>query len=307
MNSLNYIVANVEQTIDLNLTQCVSVISNQYCANSYFTNPSNAIVLSYNCVQSDWGGGYIHENIKFTTPGVYTVTAYSSFTVPWSAPNATCTVSIEVLAIAPMVTTTSTSNLTQTSVDVSGNVTSDGGATVSSRGFCYSTSPNPTIANSTLNVGSGTGAFNGTIIGLTSNTSYYVRAFATNSIGTSYGSELSFTTVSIPQLTCNYCGPAGGQDLTSPLMVNGIIYASVNQSIPMTSYKCSNSQNMSCSNSGFVNPPQANVISYSCTGGTGQSISQEIFFSSPGVYSVTGFAGSSIAQKTCTVHIVVGP
>jgi len=96
MNSLNYIVASVGQTIDLHLTQCVSVISNQYCSNSYFTNPSSAIVLSYNCVQSDWGGGYIHENIKFNSPGVYTVTAYSSFTQPWSAPNATCTVYIVV-------------------------------------------------------------------------------------------------------------------------------------------------------------------------------------------------------------------
>ena len=106
-------------------------------------------------------------------------------------------------------------------------------------------------------------------------------------------------------LSCNYCGAAGGQDLSSPLMVNGVIYANTNQQISMTSYKCSTSQYLDCASSGFSNPNQANVLSYNCTQGTGNNINQIISFSIPGVYSVTGFAGSSSQQKVCTVSIVV--
>jgi len=95
---------------------------------------------------------------------------------------------------APTVTTTAVSNITYTSADSGGNVTPDGGAAVTARGVCWSTSPNPTTANSKTSNGTGIGAFTSHITGLTPGTTYHVRAYATNSVGTSYGSDVNFTT-----------------------------------------------------------------------------------------------------------------
>lgn len=98
--------------------------------------------------------------------------------------------------VMPLVTTSSVTNITQTSVACGGNVTSNGGATVTARGVCWSTSQNPTVSNSHTTDGSGTGSFTSSITGLTASTTYYVRAYATNSAGTSYGEQKSFMTQS---------------------------------------------------------------------------------------------------------------
>ena len=76
-----------------------------------------------------------------------------------------------------------------------GNVTADGGATVTARGICWSTSQNPTISGSHTTDGTGTGTFTSNMTGLEPNTTYYVRAYATNSAGTAYGDQVSFTTL----------------------------------------------------------------------------------------------------------------
>ncbi|MBO4655562.1 MAG: fibrobacter succinogenes major paralogous domain-containing protein, partial [Bacteroidales bacterium] len=94
------------------------------------------------------------------------------------------------------VTTNTVSSITTTSATCGGNVTTDGGATVTARGVCWSTSPNPTLADNHTTDGSGTGAFTSSITGLAEGTTYYVRAYATNSQGTSYGTQRSFTTTS---------------------------------------------------------------------------------------------------------------
>jgi uncharacterized protein (TIGR02145 family) len=91
-------------------------------------------------------------------------------------------------------TTASATNVTTNSATLGGNITANGGSTVTQRGVCYGTSTNPTTANSTTNDGSGTGSFVSNPTGLTPNTTYYVRAYATNSAGTAYGDEVSFTT-----------------------------------------------------------------------------------------------------------------
>ena len=95
----------------------------------------------------------------------------------------------------PTVSTTSISNIAQTTATSGGNVTSDGGATVTARGVCWSTSSNPTTANSHTSDGSGIGTFISSLTALTANTLYYVRAYATNNVGTAYGNEVSFTTL----------------------------------------------------------------------------------------------------------------
>jgi len=96
-------------------------------------------------------------------------------------------------ATLPAVNTNTTSTgIAGTSSTWGGEVTSDGLATVTERGLCWSTSINPTIASSKVQVGTGTGTFTGTITGLTINTTYHVRAYAINSQGTVYGSDISF-------------------------------------------------------------------------------------------------------------------
>lgn len=103
-----------------------------------------------------------------------------------------------IAIVKPTVTTSTVTNITTTSATCGGNVTSDGGTTVTERGVCYSTSQNPTISNSKVSSGSGTGSFSCNLTNLVAETSYYVRAYATNSKGTSYGEQKTFTTTAAP-------------------------------------------------------------------------------------------------------------
>ena len=104
----------------------------------------------------------------------------------------------------PVVSTSSVSNITSSSATCGGSVSYDGGQTVTARGVCWSTSHNPTTSSSHTTDGIGTGSFTSSMTGLSSNTTYYVRAYATNSVGTSYGEERSFTTsanITLPTVT----------------------------------------------------------------------------------------------------------
>lgn len=92
------------------------------------------------------------------------------------------------------ISTSTISSVTQNTAISGGNITSDGGAAVTSRGVCWNTTGSPTISNSRTSNGSGTGAFTSSISGLSPRTTYYVRAYATNSAGTSYGVQRTFTT-----------------------------------------------------------------------------------------------------------------
>ena len=95
---------------------------------------------------------------------------------------------------APEISTGQVTEITTTTASCPCNVTSDGGAPVTARGLCWNTTQNPTIADAKTTDGGGTGTFTGHMTGLTSNTTYYVRAYATNSVGTSYGEQRSFKT-----------------------------------------------------------------------------------------------------------------
>ena len=97
---------------------------------------------------------------------------------------------------APTVTTAAQSAVTATSATLGGNVTADGGATVTERGIVWKTSTGPTTADNKVQNGSGTGAFSSTVGSLPAGTTIFVRAYAINSVNTSYGSEISFTTLS---------------------------------------------------------------------------------------------------------------
>ena len=101
----------------------------------------------------------------------------------------------EVVVELPVVATTDVTGITETSAVAGGEITSDGGAEVTARGVCWSINQNPTTENDKTVDGSGVGSFTSNMTGLTQNTTYYVRAYATNSEGTSYGEEVSFTTL----------------------------------------------------------------------------------------------------------------
>ena len=112
-------------------------------------------------------------------------------------------VNINMVAAAT-VTTAAVTTFTNTTATMGGNVTSDGGGTISERGIYYSTtSPVTDETGTKLAIGTGTGEFSQEVTGLTANTTYYVRAFATNSNGTSYGEEITFITKDLPTVTTN--------------------------------------------------------------------------------------------------------
>lgn len=98
--------------------------------------------------------------------------------------------------VVPTVTTTAVTALTAGSASSGGDVTSTGGATVTAKGVCWSTSTPPTIANSVTDDGTGLGTYTSAPV-LTPGTTYYLCAYATNSAGTGYGTVVTFTTPTV--------------------------------------------------------------------------------------------------------------
>jgi len=91
--------------------------------------------------------------------------------------------------------TTVPSAIAMTTATSGGSITSDGGVSVTARGVCWSTTANPTISNPHTTDGSGTGVFVSNLTGLSANTLYHVRAYASNAAGTFYGDDQPFTTL----------------------------------------------------------------------------------------------------------------
>ena len=102
----------------------------------------------------------------------------------------------------PTVVTLPVSDVSNTSAMVGGNVTSDGGQAVFDRGVCYSMVSMPTISDNCIHIGQGVGSFTDVLSGLLSGSTYYIRAFAINSMGVAYGNEVSFSTTNIPPFIC---------------------------------------------------------------------------------------------------------
>lgn len=101
-----------------------------------------------------------------------------------------------------IVTISAVTNITSTTAVCSGDVTFDGGHPITDKGLCWSTSQYPTISNSHVSLGTGTGYFSGSMTGLSLGNTYYVRAYATNSNGTVYSDQKSFTTANgLPVVT----------------------------------------------------------------------------------------------------------
>jgi hypothetical protein len=111
-------------------------------------------------------------------------------------------VTFTTLPVVPTLTTAAITLITGNSATGGGNVTVGGGADVTARGICFGKNHNPTVADTKIANGTGTGAFISALASLKGHTIYYVRAFATNSAGTGYGPEVTFTTlVDLPVVT----------------------------------------------------------------------------------------------------------
>ena len=208
--------------------------ANNYCANTMTGSPvitvntksadptsAGATTTSINYGSStalslSGGGGGTGETIKWYTgscggtlagTGNSLSVSPSTSTTYWGryedgspcSYNSTCqSVAISVTNFAPTLTTTTISTITYNSATSGGNISSDGGSAITERGVVYSTSSNPTTADSKVIDGSvGTGSFSSDITGLTTGITYHVRAYAINGIGTSYGVDRSFTTASL--------------------------------------------------------------------------------------------------------------
>lgn len=139
--------------------------------------------------------------------------------------------------VTPTVTTASVTSISTTTASGGGTVSADGGGAVTARGVCWNTTGNPTIADNKTEDGTGTGVFTSALTGLTISTTYYVKAYATNSSGTGYGTEAAFTTLaalSVPTVTTTAVtdiltttATSGGNvtlDGGSPVTARGICY-----------------------------------------------------------------------------------
>lgn len=138
-------------------------------------------------------------NITYTYR-VYAINSAGNSILPSNEDSATIVIATVTL---PEVTTNPITAIDTMHATSGGDVINDGGATVTVRGVCWSLTANPTVDLPTKTIdGNGTGSFSSSISGLSPNTSYHVRAYATNSAGTAYGSDVMFTSQPIPVPLC---------------------------------------------------------------------------------------------------------
>ncbi len=182
-----------------------------------------------------YGTGSFTSTITGLTPNtLYYIRAYATNSIGTGYGNQITFTSAQLTT--PKITTSSVTGITQTSAVSGGNITSDGGQEVTQRGVCWSIQPGPEITDSKTENGTGTGTFTSNITGLTGNTVYYVRAYAINAQGTSYGQEISFTTspllptitTTVPQPTSTTTATSGGNitsDGGSPVTARGVCWS----------------------------------------------------------------------------------
>jgi hypothetical protein len=218
--------------------------------------------------------------------------------------------------------TTSISSITQTTAVSGGIIKTDGGAPVAARGVCWSsTTSSPTIANSTTNNGSGIGSYTSSLTGLLVNTTYYVRAYATNSAGTAYGNVITFRTsaVTIPiglsttniSSTTQTTAVSGGNinaDGGAPVTARGVCWSS-NTTSPTISNSTTNNGNGIGSFSSSLTDLLANTTYYVrayATNNSGTAYGNVISFRTIAASTPTGLSTASISSVTQTTAVSGG-
>ncbi len=211
-NGTNYSVTQILDTASgkiLTLTNCVALgsygsisISSVQTTNSWMSSftVTNADFLSIDTAgirgPRNADGSLPQTTFMHLAAGSDLIDAGTNIGLPFngSAPDLGVFESGAAASLATLATT-AISSITQTTAISGGSISSDGGATVSARGVCWSTSASPTIADSHTSDGTGAGSYTSAITGLSVGSAYYVRAYATNSAGTAYGTQVSFTSL----------------------------------------------------------------------------------------------------------------
>ena len=223
-------------------------------------------------------------------------------------------------ASVPTVTTATVTNATQTTATGGGNVTADGGATVTAKGICWATTQNPTVSNPKTVDGDGLGIFTSSITGLTAATTYYVRAYATNSAGTAYGNQVSFptlppavvaslTTQTPSDVTCNSAGLGGriNEDGGAAITEKGIVYGTnrnpttANTKVPMVSGTTNFTQIVT----GFSENTTYYVRAYAINS-AGTAYGQEEFFTTPPCATGPVVTTTQVSSVNCTSAVSGG-
>ncbi len=147
------------------------------------------------------GEGHMNNQVSGLNPGTtYYLRVYASNSLGLSYSNE---VSFTTNSTPTVTTNTTVINITATSASSGGDATNDNGESITEKGVCWNTTENPTTADPHTTDGSGTGSFTSAITGLTKGTTYYIRAYATNSVGTGYGDNRTFTTNGPPTVTAD--------------------------------------------------------------------------------------------------------
>jgi uncharacterized protein (TIGR02145 family) len=164
-----------------------------------FSSSSNPTTIDLKTNEGPGTGSFSSSITALTPNTIYYVRAYAVNAVGSGYGDEISFTTSPILV--PTLTTTEISSTTQTSAISGGNVISDNGGPVNVRGVCWSINPNPTITDSKTSDGEGLGTFISKINGLSANTIYYLRAYATNIVGTQYGNEINFTTNPLPTIS----------------------------------------------------------------------------------------------------------
>lgn len=173
--------------------------------------------------------------------------------------------------VIPTLTTTSAGSISQTNAQSGGSVSADGGASVSSRGVCWSASLNPTIADTHTSDGTGTGVFTSSLTGLSANTAYHIRAYATNSVGTAYGNDVTFSTLAIPTLAILAATTVASAITGTTAQSGGSVTSDGNATVTARGVCWATTANPTIANSKTTDGTGTGVFTSSLTGLTGNT------------------------------------
>ena len=183
-----------------------SITSSTATIGGTITADGGAAVTTRGVVYGTSAGSATYSVTSGTGTGTYTInltglTPATTYFVRSFATNSVGTVygtetSFTTIAIAPTLTTTAASSVTKYAASAGGTIASNGGSVITASGICWSTTATPTTSDSKTTDGTISGTFTSSLTGLTAGTTYFVRAYATNAIGTGYGFAQSLTTLS---------------------------------------------------------------------------------------------------------------